>query len=229
MLAAALPVVAHPSDRELQQAREERERCAADPAPADPVDAGRLAMSEAELRSAVEGLRQEPAAGTDPREARGLERYVRQATDPLAGVEYELWQDRVYRIRWRLATSFERPVLDELSRRARTCFGEPEYDQTFEAEPGSPKATLRRIGWRHGDRQIELRQLHPLRGGPVYLSVSRRATLREIGTAGVVPFSEPDRSAPWWQRSLEAPRPVTPEEREELGLAVLGLLSQLDH
>ena len=118
---------------------------------------------------------------------------------------------------------------DELLGRARKCFGRPEYDQTFEAEPGSSAATLRRIAWSHDERRIELRQLHPLRGGPVFLSVSAAAALRELGAAGLAPFPEPARSEPWWQRSLAPPKPLEPEESAALGDAFVRLLAQLDH
>lgn len=225
-----MPGFAHPTDSELREAHEARQRCEATIPLEEQIDPARLGMSEAELRAAVAGLRRDPPAEqADPRTEQGLTRWVLDASAALAGIEYELWQGSVYRIRWRLPVKFERPVLDELVRRGSICFGPPDYDQKFEAEPGSPVATLRRIGWTHGDRRIELRQLHPLRGGPVYLSVTRSAVLREIGAAKLTPFPVPDRSGPWWQRSMQALRPATDEEQKKLGSAFLGLLSQLDH
>lgn len=235
-LAASLGVVtatlafAHPTDSELREAHEDRQRCKASVAPAELVDPVQLGISEAALRAAVTGLRQDPLPSrAESQVEQNLTRFVRDAKAGLASVDYELWQGNVYRIRWRLAAHFERPVLDELSRRASVCFGPPEYDQKFEAEPGSPLATLRRIGWVHGGRRIELRQLHPLRGGPVYLSVSESATLREIGAARVADFPPPDRSGPWWQRSMKVLVPATDAEQKRLGDEFLGLISQLDH
>lgn len=228
---SAAPGFAHPTDRELREAFDDRQRCAEATAPAKLADPVRLGMSEVELVAAVKGLLQDPPKGTgDPRGELGLTRWVREASGRgLASVEYELWQGRVYRIRWRLAAHFERPVLKELIRRARVCFGAPDYDQKFEAEPSSPKATLQRIGWTHSEIRIELRQLHPLRGGPVYLTVSQNEMLREVGASRVPLFPEPDRSAPWWERSMHALVPVGDEEREKLGSEFLGLLSQFDH
>ncbi len=230
VIAPAAPSFAHPTERELRDAFDERQRCEADVASADRIDPAHLGMSEADLRRAVEELRQDPLPGeSDLRTEQGPIRWVRDAAGGVARIEYESWHDRVYRIRWQLSAAFERPVLDELARRGRTCFGVPEFDQTFEAEPGSPRATLRRIGWIHGDRRIELRQLHPLRGGRVFLSVTTSATIREIGAAGLAGFPEPDRSESWWRRPTAPPRPATAEERKQLGDAFVRLLSQLDH
>lgn len=221
----------------MREAWEQRQRCEAEIDPEVHVDVARLGMSRTDLRATFEGLQHDravPAPDPTRESSKGspeevLERWWRPASGDLARVEYELWEGRVYRIRWRLGADFERPVLDELGRVARVCFGEPDYDQTFEAEPGSPAATLRRIGWTHGDRRIELRQLHPLRGGPVYLSVTDRAALREMGRAGQAPFSDPDQSGPWWQRPTRVPQPSGAEERARLGKRFLELLAQLDH
>lgn len=227
LVATAQSALAHPTDSELRAAREERKRCEAEVAAAARIDPVQLGTSEQELQAAVAGLRIEAERGAAA--AKELKRWTRTASGDVAQVQYELFDDRIYRIRWQLAKRFERPVLDELIGRARKCFGRPEYDQTFEAEPGSSAATLRRIVWNHDERRIELRQLHPLRGGPVFLSVSAAPTLRELGTAGLAPFPEPARSAPWWQRSLEPPKPVEPEESAALGDAFVQLLAQLDH
>ena len=229
VIASTLPAFAHPTDRELREAWEEQQRCQLEVAPADRIDPIRLGMNASELRGAVKGLHPYPLAGSHSKSQLGLSRLVREARGELAKIEYELWHDQVYLIRWRLGNPFERPIMNELGQRGRACFGPPDYDQTIEAEPGSPTATLRRIGWTHGDRRIELRQLHPLRGGPVYLSISLDAVLHQIGAAGVARFPEPDRSGPWWQRTLKAPAPVQAEEQKRLGQAFVGLLSQLDH
>lgn len=227
-----LPAHAHPTDHEIREAWEDRQRCESGVARGERVDSARLGMTNAELQVAVEGLQPDPTVApeiSEPLLEKGLRRWIRQASGELQTVEYELWQDRVYRIRWRLGKSFERPMLDEFARHGETCFGRPEFDQTFEAEPGSPAATLRRIGWIHDKRRVEIRQLHPLRGGPVYLTVSDGPILRELGVAGLGPFPEPSKSKPWWQRSTAPLSPVSAEEQHELGQAFLGLLSQLDH
>ena len=224
----------------MRDAAAERAGCAAEIAAAERVDPVRLGMDAATLRAARPDLRREasgshvptdpdPAALLEARQAAGLDRWVRDGAGQVVRFEYEVWQDHVYRIRWRLAPAFERPVFAEFVRRATICLGPPESDQLFEAEPGSPRATLRRAVWSHGDRVIELRQLHPLRGGPVYLTVTRQGALREIAAVGGALYPEPDRNAPWWQRSMRVPEPVTSEERVQLGAAFVILLSQVDH
>ncbi len=232
LVVAATGARAHPTVRELREAFAERARCEAVVAEEERIDPVRLGMSERELLAVLPGLRRVPSReGAEPalQEQADPRGWTRAGTEDLAGAEYELWQGRVYRIRWRLPAEFERPVIDELGRRARLCFGPPEYDQTFEARPGSSKATLRRIRWKHGDRQIELRQLHPLRGGPVYLSVALLGPLREIGAAGRAVPADPDRSGPWWRRPAQPLVPATDAERDRLGRAFVRFLAQLDH
>lgn len=235
--ATTRPAISHPTDRELLDAQAEARRCVADTAASarlDPIRIGttvealRARFDEAELGLQVAGA---PTPGSEsiPAPSERPARFERESAGNLARVEYESWRGSVYRIRWRLADRFERPMLDEFSRRASTCFGPPEFDQTFRAEPGSADATIRRIGWTHGERRIELRQLHPLRGGPVYLTVTSEKTMRALARAGLSGFPPPRSTEPWWRRSLEAPRPVAPEERKRLGDAFQGLLSQLDH
>jgi len=179
------------------------------------------------------GMHPDAHADTDEpqRWSRDVERddEGRGAGDDVVRIQYELWQGRVYRIRWRLAPAFERPIFDELAERGRFCLGTADLDQTFEAEPGSAEATLRRVVWTHEDRRIELRQLHPLGGGPVYLSATDLAALRAMGAAERAPFPDPSRSAPWWQRSLRPPKPADPEERAHLGRRFLALIGELSH
>jgi hypothetical protein len=233
----------HPTDQELRAAVAEREGCEVAVGLLEPVDRIHLGMSESELKAAHPDVQHETsqrvaddgagrsafdlnaAGGKD----RGLDRWTREGASGVMRFEYELWQGQVYTIRWRLDESFERPVLDEYGRRAAICFGAPEYDQTFEAEPGSAMATLRRIGWTHGDRRIELRQLHPLRGGPVYLTVTRTVVIRDMAAAGVARYPDPDRSGPWWERPTAAPQPAKPDERTALGHQFVELLAQIDH
>lgn len=222
---ATSDAVAHPTDEALHAAAAERAQCAGSVADESArLDRARIGMSEADLREQVGPLLPpvtKPGAG--PR------RLSREATAPLSRVEYDLMDGTVYAIRWRLDTSFERPVLDELVRRAGVCLGRAEYDQTIEAEPGSADATLRRIGWKHGDRMIELRQLHPLHGGAVYLTVRSNERIRAMGEAGMAPLPEPDRSAPWWQRSIKPVELADEGERKRLGDRFTALLTQLDH
>ena len=61
-----------------------------------------------------------------------------------------------------------------------------------------------------------MRQLHPSIGGPLYITLSDRPTLKEIvRTRGVV-LPEPDSSGPWWQEPQRTPTIPGPEERAAL-------------
>lgn len=140
-------------------------------------------------------------------------------------VEYDLHAGQVVRIRWRLAERFEQPVMDALVARLAERLGPPAYDQTIEAKLGSGKATLRRAGWTLGERGLEVRQLHPLTGGPLFVTQSDLAALRRIVSAGGVVMPEPDTSEAWWRRPQAAPRLPTSQEIEEWVAAVDALVS----
>jgi hypothetical protein len=250
---APVAALAHPTDQQILESLADRRACESGHGSKSPdgteIDPARLGMTEAALRAHVAGLRRDDALGTSP-ETDALQRWSREVgtgtdtdTDTdidtsaegkdgdgdVVLIQYELWQGRVYRIRWRLAPAFERPIFDELAERGRFCLGTVDLDQTFEAEPGSAEATLRRVVWTHESRRIELRQLHPLGGGPVYLSVTDLEALRAIGAAERAPFPDPSRSAPWWTRSLRPPKPADPEERARLGRRFLALIGEFSH
>lgn len=234
-------VAAHPTDREILDTMADRRACEASARGEDGASIDsmvRLGMTEAELRASVAGLERDSSASVG--EEDDLQRWVLEVSgDPSRGssagvsevseVQYELWLGRLYRIRWRLAPSFERPIFDELVARGELCLGPVDLDQTFEAEPGSSDATLRRARWTHGDLRIELRQLHPLAGGPVYLSATDSRALREMGAAGRAPFPSPSQTAPWWMRSARVPEPPTAQERKRLGQRFLRLIGDLSH
>jgi hypothetical protein len=143
-------------------------------------------------------------------------------------VEYDLHAGRVVRIRWRLAERFEQPVMDALVERLAERLGRPDYDQTIEAKLGSGKATLRRAGWTTGDRGLEVRQLHPLTGGPLFVTRSDLAALRRIVSAGGVVMPEPDTSEAWWRRPQAEPRLPTSKEIEERVTAVEALVASTE-
>jgi hypothetical protein len=230
---------AHPTDEELARAHEDRRVCSQEiPAEAllDPV---RLGLAEEALRALfgealTPGEMDEPegseGGGDAPRPgAVAPQRLERQGEGDVSRVAYELWEGRVYRIRWRLAPHFERPLLDALIERARTCWGRPEHDQTILAEPGVAEASLRRVTWQRGDRSVEVRQLHPLRGGPLYLTTTDLETVRAMGRAGVGPLGPPEWTGPWWARGAA---PVVLAEREEtqrLSHAFVHLLAHVDY
>jgi hypothetical protein len=204
-----------------------------------------LGASEAELRARVGALREvevepvrslherilegaEPRAGAKPEQSEGdvgaaqspfrdQRRLIREPGEgEVARAEYDLYRGRVYRVRWRLPERFERPVMEPAVAHLSARLGEPAYDQTVEAKLGSGKATLRRAGWRRGGHALELRQLSPFSGGPLYLTLSDVATLEAIFRAQVVPLPQPETTEPWWKHPQRPPALLTPVERKHL-------------
>jgi hypothetical protein len=144
-------------------------------------------------------------------------------------VEYELFRGAIYRIRWQLADRFEAPILDDLLHQAEHCYGPPKYDQTIEAKIGSGEATRRRIGWQHTGRLLEVRQLNPLAGGPIYLTVTDLAASHDLIAARGSLAPEPERRAePWWKRSGGAPKVPSDQVRSQLVRAFAATLSMTD-
>ena len=131
-------------------------------------------------------------------------------------VEFELFRERVYRVRWKLAERFERPVMPSLVDHLTADLGKPYYDQTIEGKFGSGRATLRRAGWKNGGRNLELRQLNPMLGGPLFLTVSDLDAIQQIIASRGTAAPEPDSIGPWWQKAVKPLPPVTPPERKAL-------------
>ncbi|MEN8161990.1 MAG: hypothetical protein ABFS41_18115 [Myxococcota bacterium] len=213
---------------------------------ASALDPALLGASEAALRERVGGLSAEPVRAArsvfeqvhpaPEREAAGVTAppYADQqrlaggvAGNDVARVEYDLHRGRVYRLRARLAPRFERPVLGALVSHLRERLGPPVYDQTLEAELGSDRADLRRVGWLRGERRLELRQLHPLAGGPTYLSLADRTAMQAIVDAEAVVMPEPESSGSWWRVPQAPPQLPSPEEGAELAAALDPLLAML--
>ncbi len=167
------------------------------------------------------------AAGEAAREAYPGQRRLTRALHEgdLRRVEYDLRDGRVYRIRWLLAERFERPLMQPLVARLATRLGPPRYDQTIEAKLGSGRADLRRSGWQRQGRALEVRQLHPFSGGPVYVTLSDTAALRAILAARGTPLPQPETAGHWWRRPQQPPKPLTPEERDELVAALDALIA----
>lgn len=167
-----------------------------------------------------------PVAPGDPfAEQTRLVREVRRGD--VRRVEYELFRGTVYRIRWQLSDRFERPLMNPLVARLSDRFGTPLYDQQIEGKLGSGKATLRRTGWRSKARILEVRQLHPLVGGPTFLTLSDEAAMRAIVASRGTVLPEPESSGPWWQEPLRQPAIPTPAETERLLEDIDRLLSQI--
>jgi len=138
----------------------------------------------------------------------------------ISQVEYELFQDRVYRIRWQLAERFERPLIDPLVAHLTAKLGKPYYDQLIEGKFGSGRATFRRAAWRSGDRNLEIRQLNPLVGGSIFLTLSDVSTVRTIVASGGTAAPEPDSIGRWWTKPIRAPKPMSVAESEALLAAI---------
>jgi hypothetical protein len=247
--------LAHPTLEELAERAQLRTLCSRAADPGERFDPIGLAGEESALRSAWgDALRtqkiervaadfQHPApAPSTPTGAGGAGavpdaepfaeqlRLLRMLPDgDIRAVEYELFRQRVYRIRWTLSERFHVPIMDAIVHQAGHCYGEPEYDQTIEAKIASGEATFRRAGWRREGRLLEIRQLNPLLGGPVLVTVTDVAASRAIIAAEGSLAPEPDRrSQPWWQRAGGTPRLPSDEEREALVRAFAGILSQTD-
>jgi hypothetical protein len=230
----------HPTDDELARLQEDRRVCAQEIPAEALLDPARLGMEQEALEALFEEALEREAAAEPAEDGEEAEeasrrtqatpyRLARPAAGDLAQVSYELFEGRVYRIRWKLAAHFERPVMDALIARARTCWGHPEHDQTILAEPGMPEASLRRVTWQKGARSVEVRQLHPLRGGPTYVTTSDLMAIRAMGERGVGPLDPPDWTGPWWARGAAAVVLATPEEAERLSHAFVHLLPHVDY
>jgi hypothetical protein len=162
---------------------------------------------------------------TDP--FAGQRRLVRSLADAdLRQVEYDLFGDRVYRVRWQLATRFERPIMAALVERLSAELGKPYYDQLIEGKFGSGRATLRRAAWRNGQHTLEVRQLTPLLGGPLFVTLSDRVALQAISAAGGTASPEPDSIGPWWQEPLPMADLLNAGERDALLAAFDRVLAQ---
>lgn len=189
------------------------------PPPASP-DTVRLGMTEAELRAqAGEALqpgliseKESPAPGS------GLAAFHRSFPPPsdLVYAEYELFQGKVYRIRWRLAERFERPLFPWIADRVAHRLGPPAYDQTVEPSLGSAQASLRRAAWPASRGTIEVRQLQPMNGGPLFLTwIDKGAVDNILQEKQQVP-PQPDHLPPWWSGKPKLPNPLAAGEVEPL-------------
>jgi hypothetical protein len=201
------------------------------PAPASP-DTVRLGMDEAELRTRAGGALQPGLLSRSevPAPGSGLAAFHRRFSSPadLAYAEYELFRGKIYRIRWRLAERFERPLVSRIVDRMTHLLGPPVYDQTVNPDFGSDQASLRRAAWRWSHGTIEVRQLQPQSGGPLFLSWVDRETVESILEARLQVPPQPDQLPPWWKGKPALPRPLAAGEEEPLlqGLEAL-LLSWL--
>ncbi len=167
----------------------------------DALVPGRLSLTELPARN-LDGTR--------------LSIFHRKIDSPeVAYVEYELFDDRVFRIRWSLTDRFDRPIYSYLLSRARRRLGEPKVDELIGANPhGNPAEApvLHYSSWRLDAYSLELRQLEPLSGGTVFLTLADERMALEARIAHNPPVAQPDRMIPFWQR--EDPRLKIPTETE---------------
>jgi hypothetical protein len=140
-------------------------------------------------------------------------RWGRATDGPVSREEYDLAGDRAYRVRWQLDERYEHPLLNDVVARATKRFGRPAYDQTLRAKPGSSRADLRRVGWTLEGRALEIRQLHPFTGGPIFVSVADRAALQAIIDRHGNPLPQPDTTGAWWRRAQRPPSVLKEAER----------------
>lgn len=147
------------------------------------------------------------------------------AAADLRRAEYDLFRGRAYRLRWLLSERFERPLMEPLVAHLRESLGPPAYDQTLAAKLGSGKSELRRTGWRRGRLALELRQLHPFTGGPLYLSLSDVAAMHAIVEARATALPQPETSGEWWRRPQSPPALLTAAERNALLAAIDALVA----
>lgn len=139
----------------------------------------------------------------------------------IVAAEYDLYKGKVYGIRWKLAERFERTIIEDYVAAATERYGTPDYDQYVGAKFGSGKVDLRRAGWSRKDKLLEVRQLDPNSGGPVYVMIADRTVYRAIVAAKGVVAPAPDTMKAWWERPARQYQPMTKGERETL-LAAFG-------
>jgi len=251
VLLAPVLAAAHPTAEDLRERALRARLCTRSENPGEPFDSVGLGAEEAALRAAWgDALRAEVIEHLDPdfqRLARRPDaddagatpvpdRFADQlrlrrtlADGDVRSVEYELFRGRVYRIRWTLSERFQRPLMDDFVHQAAHCYGPARYDQTIEAKLGSGEATRRRAGWERNRRLLEIRQLNPLGGGPLFVTVTDRGLSEKIIAARGSLAPEPERrSTPWWQRRKQSSAAPTAEERATLVRAFAAVLSQTD-
>ncbi len=248
LLAPSL-AAAHPTGEDLRERAIRAKRCTPAENPGEPFDSVQLGAEERKLRTAwgdalqsqkIEHLGPDfqrlarPPAADDSGAKAGANPYADQlrlrrvlTAGDVRSVEYELFRGQVYRIRWELSDRFHAPIMDDFVHQAAHCYGPFRYDQTIEAKLGSGESTFRRAGWERDGRLLEIRQLNPLGGGPLFVTVTDRKISKAIISARGSLAPEPTRHPkPWWQRQNTSPAPPSDDERRALVRALAAVLSQ---
>jgi len=240
---------AHPTGEDLRERESRAKLCTPAENPGAPFDSVQLGAAEKKLRAAwgdalqpqtIEHLgpdfqRLAPRPEPDDSGAKvGANPYADQlrlrrvlTEGDVRSVEYELFRGHVYRIRWELSDRFHAPIMADFVQQAAQCYGPFRYDQTIEAKLGSGESTFRRAGWERDGRLLEIRQLNPLGGGPLFVTMTDRKISKAIIAARGSLAPEPKRrSEPWWQRKDRSPAPPSDDERSALVRALAAVLSQ---
>ena len=240
---------AHPTTEDLRERAIRAKLCTPVKNAGKPFDSVQLGAEEPKLRAAwgdalqpqkIEHLGPDfqrlaqPPEVDDSNAREGADPYADQlrllrvlAKGDVRRVEYELFRGRVYRIRWELSDRYHAPIMDDFVQQAAECYGPFRYDQTIEAKLGSGESTLRRAGWERNGRLLEIRQLNPLGGGPLFVTMTDRKISKAIIAARGNLAPEPKRrSEPWWQRQNPSPAPPSEAERSALVQAFAAVLSQ---
>ena len=250
MCLSARGAAAHTTPKELKARAERAHACDRDAQGAEAFDPTRLGTSLATLRerfgdalipeslerpkSALERRMEKQTSAETPEAGKpeGHAPYANQARlrrsvaeHDVLFAEYDLYNNSVYRIRWRLDDRFNLPIMGDLVVQTTACYGPPEYDQEPEWKLSDGKAKLRRTGWQRDDRLFEVRQLHPLNGGPVFVTVTDLATVRAIVAAQGFASPDPETSPPWWEKPQATRAELSDEEREGLVHAFAHVLS----
>lgn len=226
-IAAPLSTPGEPASRPTLLGREEsalREEFGAALLP-QTIERRRI-LNPAEVKK-KDGVHAEPStAPKDPfAEQQRLKR--KPESGNIQSVEYELFRGRVYRVRWQFIERFERPLMTSLVAYWTPQLGKPYYDQLIEGKFGTGRATLRRAGWRSGSRSLEIRQLNPQVGGPIFLTLSDQATIQAIVESGGTAALEPDSIGPWWQKPVKLDARLTASERDALLVEFDGVLAKV--
>lgn len=186
----------------------------------EPHPASRVSTEPATLPEKAPGSeprRSEPTTKTGKNPYADQRRLVRHTHgEGVQRVEYELFLSQVYRVRWQLDETFERPICGALVDHLSEKLGKPYYDQLIQAKFASGQATLRRVGWHRDGRSFEVRQLNPTVGGPLYLTISDIEATKEIIAAGGMVAPEPSSIGRWWTKPVQVTPSPTAAEVERL-------------
>jgi hypothetical protein len=201
VLGLGAPLAAHEPDRTTPRR------------PAAAVFAGgpsELGMSEAQLRqrfgeALVPGRRSRTVLGLPEKPTTRLLVFHREiASSELAYAEYELFDGRVFRLRWCLAERFELPIFSNLKHQLSHYLSQPQVDKLVGKDPHRPAhedPVLRYVRWRRQEHTLELRQINTMTGGRVFLTLMDSGVVEEIKAAHEPILGPPDDMEISWKQA----------------------------